>query len=158
MIPSPVVAGGHIVICTARGNRLVAVKTGGSGDIGATHQVWDSADISTDIAVPLQYRGHLYVLHGDRKILACLDPATGAKLWEGAIDSATVLRASPTAGDGKIYCVNESGDVWVIAADAFRILSTSALGSDGETRASIALSHGEVFVRTADKLHAFGKR
>jgi outer membrane protein assembly factor BamB len=159
MIPTPVVAGGNIVICTARGNRLVAVHTGGAGDIGATHQAWDSTDISTDIAVPLQYRGRLYVLHGDRKILACLDPATGAKQWEGPIDSATVLRGSPTAGDGKIYCVNESGDVWVLASDGFRVLSRAALGSEGgETRSSIALAHGQVFVRTADRLHAFGGR
>lgn len=158
MIPSPVVMGERIVICTARGNRLVAVKSNGAGDISATHQLWDTDAISTDIAIPLAYRGKLFVLHGDKKILARLDPATGAIEWQGEIDSRTVLRGSPTAADGKIYLLNESGDVWVMASDNFRVLSRSALGGEGVSRASIALADHLVLVRAGDHLHAFGKR
>ena len=160
MIPSPLPLGDRIVICTARGNRLMSVKAGGNGDISATHQAWDVDTISTDIAIPLHYRGGLFVLHGDRKILARLDPATGAVVWQGDIDSRTVLRGSPTAADGKIYCLNESGDVWVFAADAsaFRLISRSTLGGEGVSRASIALADRLVLVRAGDRLHAFGRR
>lgn len=158
MIPSPLPFGDRIVICTARGNRLVAVKAGGAGDISGTHQAWDIDSISTDIAIPLHYRGGLFVLHGDRKILARLDPATGAIVWQGEVDSRTVLRGSPTAADGKIYCLNESGDVCVFATDTFRLLSRSALGGDGVSRASIALADRLVLVRAGDRLHAFGQR
>lgn len=158
MIPSPLPLDERIVICIARGNRLVAVKAGGMGDISATHQQWDTDAISSDIAIPLAYRGKLFVLHGDKKILARLDPATGAIEWQGEVDSGAVLRGSPTGADGKLYCLNEAGDVWVFATDTFRLISRTALGGEGVSRASIALADQLVLVRAGDRLHAFGTR
>ncbi len=154
IITSPLVAAGHIILCTARGRRLLALSPDESGGI---REAWSSDVLSSDVAAPLYYRGNLYVLNGDERELACFNPADGALRWRGTFTTKAVIRASPTAGDGRLYAVSESGEVVVFASDAFRVLSTSTLPSDHPGRASIALAHGQVFVRTADALHAFAK-
>lgn len=155
MITTPVVAGRHIVMCTARGRRLRAITPQADGTMVVA---WDHADLSSDVASPLVYRDQLYVLNGDERELACFDPITGALRWRGAYESAGVVRGSPSAGDGKLFAISESGEVLVFASDAFRLISRSTLGSDAPTRASIALAHGQVFVRTGEHLHVFAGR
>jgi outer membrane protein assembly factor BamB len=152
MITTPVVAGRHIVLCTARGKRLRAVVP---QDDGTMSVAWEHELLSSDVATPLLYRERLYVLNGDERELACFDPTSGELQWRGEFESTGVIRASPTAGDGRIYAVSEAGEVLVFASDAFRLISRSDLGSDGPTRASIALAHRMAFIRTADRLHAF---
>lgn len=153
MITTPVVAERQIVLCTARGKRLRAIAPRD----GTMTLVWDHDLLSSDVASPVVYRDRLYVLNGDERELACFDPTTGSLLWRGTYQSTGVVRGSPTAADGKIYAVSETGEVLVFASDAFRLIARSDLGSDGPTRASIALAHGMVFVRTADRLHAFAR-
>ena len=78
------------------------------------------------------------------------------------LTSDDVFRASPTGADGKIYCMNEAGEVWVINAESekLEILANRVdLGGGSQTasRSSIAVADGEVYVRTAEKLYSFGK-
>lgn len=155
MITTPVVAGSTIVLCTARGKRLRGVTPQTTGGMGVA---WDHDLLSSDVASPLVYRERLYVLNGDERELACFDPPTGALIWRGAYESTGVVRGSPTAADGKLYAVSETGEVLVFASDAFRLISRSDLGSEGPTRASIAVAHGMLFVRTGERLHAFATR
>lgn len=140
-----------------KGGKLFAIKANGQGDVTDSHLAWRSDDVSTDVCAPLFYNGKLYILDGDRKRLSCLDPATGKAHWSGDLKSRQVFRASPTAGDGKIYCVNEDGRAWVLSADEFKVLFEGDVGEEAApTRASIALADGQAFVRTADKLYCFG--
>lgn len=157
-IPSAVLIDGKVVSTTARGGRLFAVKPGGSGDVTGSHVVWNTTEITTDVCNPLWYRGKMYVLDGDKKTFACVDAASGKPLWKGEIPAKGVLRSSPTGGDGKIYAMDETGTVFVLSADEFKILSSAELGAGGTARASITLAHGLVLVRTAEKLFAFAKK
>lgn len=153
MITSPVIADGRIILCTARGRRLLALTPEGKG----MREAWSSDVLSSDVAVPLSYRGNLYVLNGDERELACFNPADGVLRWRGTFTTKGVIRASPTAGDGRLYAVSETGEVVVFAADSFQVISSTTLPSDAPGRASIALAHGQVFVRTANALHAFAR-
>lgn len=153
-IASPVVVGDRVILCTARGRRLLALTPDGAGGM---REAWSGDALSSDVAAPLGYRGNLYVLNGDERELACFDPADGALRWRGRFATTGVIRASPTAGDGRLYAVSETGEVVVFGADSFRVISTTALPSDAPGRASIALAHGQVFVRTANALHAFAR-
>lgn len=154
-IASPVPLDDHVLLCTARGNRLAAVPlTSPSGGSTWTPR-WDHDQISSDVAVPAYHGGRLFVLHGDRRELACLDPASGAVHWQGTFETDAVIRASPTFADGRLYCLSESGEVLVFASERFHLLSRTALGSDGPSRASIAVAHGQVFVRTSEVLQVF---
>jgi outer membrane protein assembly factor BamB len=157
-IPSAVIADGRVVVSAGRGATLYAIPLDSAGTIAVDHAVWSASDLHTDVCVPLSYQGRLYVLDGDRKTITCVDPATGTKLWSGTLESTAVLRASLTAGDGKLFVQNEAGDAWVLAADHFAVLAKTSLGSDGASRSSIALAGGMVLVRTSSKLLAFAKK
>jgi outer membrane protein assembly factor BamB len=158
IVPSVVVADGLVIMCAPKGGPLLAIRPGGSGDVTNTHIAWRSTEASSDVCTPLVYRGNLYVLDGDRKTLTCVNPADGKARWSGSIGGNAVLRTSPTGADGKIYCMNEAGQAWVLSADEFRILSTIELSTSGPARASVAAAPGMVFIRTPDKLHCFGSR
>ncbi len=43
------------------------------------------------------------------------------------------------------------------AGNTFEVLSTYAFVGEGPSKGSIALSHGNLFVRTAKALHCFGQ-
>jgi len=157
MVPSVVVADDLVVACAPKGGPVMAMKPG-SGDVTATNFAWKSKDLSSDVATPAFYQGNLYVLETDKKVLNCVDPKTGEKKWSTKLDSRPVLRASPTAADGKIYCINENGEVWVCSASESKILWKGALTNKDKAHASIAVADGKVYVRTGEKLYAFGKK
>jgi len=138
----------------------MAIKAGGEGDITASHSAWISKDFSSDVCVPLYYKNQLYVLDGDAKKLFCVELKTGKVKWQGNLGGGAVFRASPTGADGKIYCMNERGEVWVVSADEpFKILYKGDLGgAEWPTRSSIVAIDGAVLVRTSDTLYCFGKK
>jgi len=146
-----------IFACPPKGGPMFAVKDGGAGDVTATHVAWKTSDLSSDVCVPLIYKDHLYVLDGDKKRIYCVEPKTAKILWQGTLGGKAVFRASPTGADNKIYCMNENGDLWVLSADEFKVLSTFSTNA-GRSRASITVLDGEVFVRAGTKLYAFGKK
>ena len=72
-----------------------------------------------------------------------------------------VFRASLTGADGKLYVVRVTGEVYVLSAGSeFKILSELALGEGTEnvgSVASVAIAHGNLFVRTPKTLYCFKK-
>ena len=165
MVISPVAGGGNAYITAAKkGSSFFAVKLGGTGDIFKTGQSWTLDESQPDCCTPAFYNGSLFILDGDKKAaLLKLDPKTGAKAWTGnlVMPGKGVFRASPTAGDGKIYVVRVTGDAYVISAgNEFKILSELALGEGSEnvgTVSSMSIAHGNVFVRTPKNLYCFKK-
>ena len=161
LIPSVVTGAGRIFASRPRGgNGLFALQAGGAGLLTQDDVAWTFDGPTPDVSTPLFYRGNLYVLDGARgdKVVTCLDPATGRTKWQGAIGNRRPWRASMTAGDGKIYCVNEDGEAIVLAAGdtEFKILSRVAM-PDAPLHASIAIAEGHLFLRTAAKLYCIGQ-
>ena len=155
LVPSVVIANDLAIACAPKGGPVMAFPTSGSGPV---KEVWRSNKITSDVPVPLFYKGNLYILNGDgRKYLACVNPADGQVKWQQPIESRPVFRASPTGADNKIYCMNEGGEVYVLSAEEPKLLSQMTLGTNGQARASISASGGMLFVRTGDKLYAFKK-
>jgi outer membrane protein assembly factor BamB len=164
IVPGVVVAGELVVACPPKGGPVLAIKSDGAGDVTKTHVAWKNPEITSDVCIPLYYKGKLYVLNGDGpKALYRVDPVTGKVETEVKLGGKDVFRASPTAADGKIYCMNEAAEVWVIAADRekLEILANQVeLGGDSKTasRSSVALADGEIYVRTAEKLYCIGSK
>jgi len=155
IVPSVLATGPLVIGIQPRGgNQLFAVKAGGEGLLDNASVAWTFQGATPDTSTPLLYRGLLYVFDGDRtKLLTCLDPNNGRQLWQGRIEGPGPWRASPTAAAGKIFCLSESGRLVAVAAgpDAFKVLWHIELGN-GRVRASVAIAHGRLFVRTASKL------
>ena len=61
------------------------------------------------------------------------------------------------AGDGKVYCLNETGIMTVLGADGpdFDLLATNDLGE--ETLATPAIANRCLFIRTDKALYCVGK-
>lgn len=157
IVPSAVVSGDIIVTCAPKRDPVLGIRGTGKGLVTSTHLAWSYKENTPDCVTPLLYQGKLYVLDGDRQVMTCLDPATGAKQWEGHLGVREVFRASPTGAEGKIYCINESGTVVVLAAgNEFKVLSTIRMG-ESPVRSSIAVSDGRLFIRTGKNLYCIGQ-
>ena len=155
-IASVVPIDGLVIACAPKSGPITAIKDGGSGDVTDTNVAWRTR-FTSDVCVPLAYNGNLYILNGDRKRIVCMDPVSGKEKWSGELGGNAVFRASPTGADGKIYCMNERGETWVLAADHFQVLSNSSLGG-APCCATIAVADGKVFVRTSENVYAFAKK
>jgi len=141
------------------GNGLFALKSGGNGILPKSAVAWRFDGATPDVCTPLYYKGNLYVLDGkSSKMLTCLDGKTGKVRWQGRLGGEGPWRASVTASDDKLYCINEAAEAVVIAADPkeFRIISRIDL-RDGPVQASIAIANEHLFIRTARKLFCVGK-
>jgi outer membrane protein assembly factor BamB len=128
---------------------------GGQGRI-----LWEFDEAAPDCSTPLFYQGRLYVFDGLRRgrVVTCLDPKTGQQFWQGGLGGRSPWWASLTAGDGKLYCISETGETVVLRAggDEFEVLSRAQRG-EGEIQSSIAIAKGHLFLRTAENLYCIGK-
>jgi len=151
IVPSPVITDGAIIACRPRRNPLVAFRDG--------KLAWELDTIMPDVCTPLFYRGKLFVLDGDRQIIAHVDHQTGAIRWQGKLEvPGDVFRASPTGADGKIYCVSEKGNVFVLeAGDTFKVLSSFKI-AEPPCRSTIVASQGQLFLRTGKNLYCIGRK
>lgn len=163
LVPSPVASEHAALVCAPKGSPVFAVKHGLSGKLDDSALLWTSAeqrDVSSDVATPLLYQGRFYILNGEKKILSRMDPATGKADWIGDLVARPKIESSPVGADGKIYFQNFKGEVLIVAADKeFKLLRTIPMGDDGDDRlrAAIAISDGNLFIRTGTKLYCIGK-
>jgi outer membrane protein assembly factor BamB len=161
LVPSPVAVGGVAILCAPKKAPVYAIKLGQRGTLSESAIAWQSEarEISSDVATPLVYGDRLYVLNGERKAISRINPATGEADWVGELGTRAKIESSPTAADGKIYFQDHNGRVFVVSAgDSFKILHQVVMGDDDDrdTRASVAISGGNLFIRTAGTLYCIG--
>jgi outer membrane protein assembly factor BamB len=160
LIPSIVTGEGLIFGVQPRGgNQLFALKAGGAGTLSKDHVAWTFEGPTPDVSTPLYYGGNLYVLDGVERnaTVTCFEPQTGRVKWQGRIGDGP-WRASLTAADGKIYCINEDAEAIVLAANDTEIKIISRVDmQDRPVQASVAIADGHLFIRTASKLFCISR-
>jgi outer membrane protein assembly factor BamB len=161
LVPSPVAGGGVVLGCGPKKEPVYAVKLGGQGDVSASGLAWKSearGPVTTDVPTPLFYRGKFYVLSDVRKNISCVDPKDGSVVWSTPLDGPSMCWASPTGADGRIYVMSLRGEVFVLDAASGGILARNQMADgENEIRSSIAVAHGQLFIRTNSKLYCVGK-
>jgi outer membrane protein assembly factor BamB len=162
LVPSPITGAGVILVCGPKGSPVFALRAGGKGVLSDTAIAWKSDQhrvVTSDVPTPLFYLGDFFVLSDVRKSLSRVEPATGQVKWSIDTPGNAKYEASPTGADGKLYLLNFRGDVVIIDPAAGQVLQTIPMGDDGEDRirSTIAIAHGQVFVRTNRKLYCLGK-
>ncbi|MSU58933.1 MAG: hypothetical protein EXS35_12335 [Pedosphaera sp.] len=162
LVPSPVGTETGAVVCAPKGEPVFTVKHGLKGNLDDSALAWTSAEreVSSDVSTPLYYQGRLYILNGEKRTIARVDPATGKPDWIGDLNSRIKIESSATAADGKIYFQNFKGEVFIVAAEKeFKLVRTIPMGDDGDDRlrAAIALADGNLFIRTGSKLYCIGR-
>ena len=164
LVPSPVAGAGIVLACGPKNAPITAVKLGGSGKIEDSTLAWQSTDrdVTSDVPTPLFYEGKFFVLNGGKRKLLCVEPSNGKVIWSGDFETRSVFESSPTAADGKIYVMDHKANVFVVAAtgDQFKLLGSAAMGDEGENnlRSSVAISQGQLFIRTGKNLYCIGKK
>ena len=154
IVASPIVAGG-LVIAPTRIRPMVAIKPGGRGDVSATHVAW-TFDRGPDVPTPVSDGKLLYSVD-DRGVIHVLDVQTGAVVYGPERLKPAIYSASPTLADGKIYVTNEEGMTSVFAAGPkFELLAENDAAE--YTLSTIAVSQGQLFLRTEKFLYAIGKK
>ena len=162
-IPTPFSAGELIYVANGHGAAPVfAVRPNAQGDIslkeGATtneHVAWSNPRNGAYIQTPIVYRGLLYS-GTNAGVLKCYDAVTGEQHYEQRlIPEAMGFSASPVAGDGKVYCTSEAGDVVVVRAGrTFEVLARNTMGES--CMATPAISRGSLVFRSRSHLVAIG--
>ena len=161
LVCSPVAGGGVVVVCAPKGAPVYAVRAGGDSTLSDKDLAWVSDDkaISSDVATPAYHDGRFYILNGERKILSAVDSQSGDIAWRSKLKSKAIFRSSPTVADGRIYLMNHRGVVYVLDEKTGQVLHTAAMGerNDDNTRSSIAVADGDLYIKTNHKLFRIGR-
>jgi outer membrane protein assembly factor BamB len=159
IISSPVIAGG-LIIAPSRVNPLVALRPGGTGDISTTHVAW-TFPRGPDVPTPVSDGTYLYVV-SESGVVHCLDLKTGAIVYGPSRLPNDFYSSSPVLADGKIYVTGETTGVTSVfrAGPKFEILASNTFNDPCAPYclASIAVSQGQLFVKTDAHLWVLGQR
>jgi len=164
VIPTPF--SGHGLLYIASGyvgdkkRPLFAVRPGAQGDITLAagqssneYIAWSHPQGGPYNPSPILYGDYLYVLY-DRGLLGCYDAHTGKEIYAARriASGANAFTVSPWANDGKLFCLSEDGDTFVIqAGPEFKLLATNKLGE--MCMATPATLRSSLIIRTISKLY-----
>jgi outer membrane protein assembly factor BamB len=154
IVASPVVYQ-DIVYAPTRVKPLLAIKTGGRGDVTQSHRLW-AFQHGPDVPTPVTDGKYFYVVD-DRGVMWCLDAKSGQPVWGPQRIKNGTYSSSLVLADEKLYCTNEDGLTTVLkAGPTFEVLAENSLND--YTLSSPAVSDGQIFIRTAQYLYCIGKR
>lgn len=115
---------------------IYAIKPGASGDItlasgerSSDAVAWSRKMAGTYIPTPVAFDGGLYVLQ-DNGIIARYDTQSGERSYKKRIKSSGAdFTTSPWVCGGKLFCLSEQGDTYVLKTGAeYELLHTNSLG------------------------------
>jgi len=140
------------------GTTIQAIRGGGTGDVTATHVLWNVKNKApSNLVSPLVIDKQLFVVKKGG-ISSSFSTESGEALWEQTrIRNIGDYYASPVAGDGKIYVVGENGFCVVLKAGTrLDILAKNDLGESCLATPSIA--DGRLYFRTRNTLYCIGEK
>ncbi len=118
------------------------------------HIAWSHPTIAPYNPSTIAYNGVLYVLY-DRGLMAAYDAKTGEEIYsKQRIPKGGAFTSSPWAYNGKLFCLNENGETFVIRAGReFELLHTNILEDDDMGMATPAIVDNHLLIRTAARLY-----
>jgi outer membrane protein assembly factor BamB len=159
-VPTPFAYEGLLFINGGRGRALFALRPGAAGDItlkeGQTsneYVVWSQPRGGTYLPSSVAYEGAVYTLT-ETGILNRFDAKTGTQSYKTRVDAAaTNFTTSPWAYNGKLFCLSEEGETFVVkTGEQFQLLHVNEL--DDFTLASPAIVGERLLIRTEHRLYS----
>ncbi len=159
-VPMPFAYEGLLYIDGGRGKPLFALRPGAKGDISLKEDqtsnefvVWSHPRGGTYLPTPVAYDGAVYALT-ETGILSRFDAKTGKLTYKKRIDpAASNFTTSPWAYNGRLFCLSEEGQTFVIATgEEFKLLHINSL--DEMAQASPALAGERLLIRTESRLYS----
>jgi outer membrane protein assembly factor BamB len=130
-----------------------AIKIDGTGDL-TRNRLWQRPGASVGSGV---IAGEYFYVHGDGGAPRCVELKTGKELWDTQIEKrpGTTAWGSLVHAAGRLYITDQSGTTLVYAAGPkYELLAANRLGE--HVNASVAVSNGELFIRTWKHLWCIG--
>ena len=160
--PTPVAGGDLLVVGAGSPSEtlrpLVAFRAGATGDISlpkgerkSAFVAWYQERGGPYITSPLVLGPRVYVLF-DKGFFGAYDLETGREIYKVRFPEGTpTFSSSPWAHGGRIFCLSEDGETFVIAAgDVFELVGRNAVGE--MSLATPALAHDSLYLRTSTRL------
>jgi len=132
---------------------LRAVRTGGKGEVTDSHVVWEARKGVPRQSSLLYSNAYLYGVT-DGGVVTCFRAADGEIARQTRIGGNHC--ASPVLAGGHIYFLSEAGETAVLTAGPeLDIVARNTI--DERCQASIAVSQGNLFIRSDKHLYCIGK-
>ena len=163
-VPTPFAYEGLLYINGGRGRALFAIKPGAKGDITLKENetsneyiVWSQARGGTYLPSSVAYQGAIYTLT-ETGILNRFDAKTGKQTYKTRIDpAATAFTTSPWAYNGKLFCLSEEGQTFVVSTgEEFKLSHINHL--DDFAQASPAVVGDRLLIRTEHRLYSIRRK
>lgn len=160
VIPTPISAFDHLyAISGFRGNALLAIKLGRSGDLTDGDAIsWRHERSTPYVPSPMLSGDRLFFLAGNNPILSCVDARTGKVHFDAErLQGPSGFYASPVGAAGRIYLAGRNGTSLVIKdATALEVLATNKL--EDRFDASPAISGNALFLRGHENLYCLSDK
>jgi outer membrane protein assembly factor BamB len=154
---SPVEHNGIVVAMGGYHGNSIAVRTGGEGDVTASHRLWQKVRDNGGIGTGVMWGGY-YFYHDSGGIVSCLDIDTGEIRWKERLPGASKSWGSLLLVGSGIYTLSQTGETVVFEANPER-LNVMAQSSVGEqTNSSLVPSDDRLFIRTHQALWCIGPK
>ena len=163
-VPTPFAYNGLLYINGGRGRPLFAIRPGAAGDISLgkdqtsnEYVVWSAARAGTYLPSSVAHEGAIYTLT-ETGILSRFDAQTGTQTYKTRIDTAaTAFTTSPWIYNGKLFCLSEEGQTFVVSTgENFKLLHVNEL--DDMAQATPALVGDRLLLRTEHRLYSIRRR
>jgi hypothetical protein len=140
------------------GGAAVAVKLGGSGDI-TQDRLWKHPSNPQRVGSGVIVGEHVYMMD-ETGPPRCFELKSGEEVWNvkkrptGAVTWGSMVHAQ-----GRLYLLMRDGETLVFAAKPkYELLARNSLGKGEQTNSSLAISDGEIFIRTFEHLWCISEK
>ncbi len=153
---SPLCANGVAVQMAGFGGSAIAVKLGGAGDI-TKDRLWQHPRNTQRVGSGVIVGDHVYIVE-ENGVPRSYELKTGAEVWKvkdrpgGGTTWGSMVHA-----DGRLYVLMRNAKTLVFAASPkYELLEVNSLGAEESTNSSLAISNGDIFIRTFKHLWCIG--
>ncbi len=156
----PMIAKDAILGFGGFGGFSIGIKPGGSGDVTETQRLWQEKKNPQRIGSGVVAGGFAYIT-SEPGVIQCVDVATGKDRWKERLQvqgGRSSSWSSLVLSGEHIYAVTQNSDVVIFKANPakYEQMAVNSLG-DGMTNSSLAVSDGQLFLRTHKSLWCIGK-
>ena len=155
---SPVCKDGVVVAMSGYYGPALAARAGGKGDVTQTHRLWRHDQRNPQrIGSPVIVGDHVFILN-ESGVAHCFELKTGKETWQHDKRLGSEINwGSFVVANGRLYATNQAGETIVLSAGPkFERIAVNAIGE--KVLASIAISDGDIFIRSHKHLWCIGEK
>lgn len=145
---SPLYGNGVAVSMSGYGGAAFGVKLGGSGDI-TKDRLWLHPNNIQRVGSGMIVGDHVYIVD-ENGTPRCYELLSGKEVWKVETRPGGTTWGSMVHSEGRLYVLMRGGETLVFKASpkSFELLARNSLAPGEQTNSSLAISNGEIFIRT----------